>query len=368
MMTPPCRLRFCRGKDKEGCFPNEIGDDPIYEFRREGERLKPLPGLLGYADKKYAYSFQEFGEPRELPRSGGWILVRPIPGTAYKDAMGCYPLFVCHDWTKLHEDLEKAGSDLVSLALVIDPFAAVDLGYLNQKFDTVKPFKTHYIADLNQPLETFIDREVQRRARQSLTKMDVELCFEPKRYLEDWIRLYDYLIRRHHIKGINAFSPQSFEMQLNTPGMVMFLGKRGREILGASLVLKHDPVVYGHLSAYSHEGYQERASYAIKWKALIYAREEGFRYFHLGGGSGIKEDPSDGLASFKRKWSNERGLAYFCGRVFDRGKYESLSRHSGMENIEYFPAYRSGEFGFESPDKIEKEENFRGFVKSRGGL
>ena len=272
-----------------------------------------MPGLLGYADKKYAYSFQEFGEPRELPRSGGWILVRPIPGTAYKDAMGCYPLFVCQDWTKLHEDLKKAGSDLVSLALVIDPFAAVDLGYLNQIFDTVKPFKTHYIADLNQPLETFIDREVQRRARQSLTKMDVELCFEPKRYLEDWIRLYDYLIRRHHIKGINAFSPKCFEIQLNIPGMVMFLGKQGTEILGASLVLKHDHVAYSHLSAYTSEGYKTKASYGIKWKALVHAREEGFKYFHLGGASGINEDPSDGLAASKKAGPMIGGWCIFAG-------------------------------------------------------
>lgn len=97
--------------------------------------------LLGYAHPEYALSLREFGDPRELPRSGGWILVRPIPGTPYKDAMGCYPFFLCRDWKKLHEDIQDVGSDLVSLSLVVDPFSGVEPAYLEQYFDLVEPFK-----------------------------------------------------------------------------------------------------------------------------------------------------------------------------------------------------------------------------------
>jgi hypothetical protein len=59
----------------------------------------------GYMHPNYAHSLREFGEPRELPGSGGWILERIIPGTPYRDAMGCYPLFACNDWSKLANDL-----------------------------------------------------------------------------------------------------------------------------------------------------------------------------------------------------------------------------------------------------------------------
>jgi hypothetical protein len=159
-------------------------------------------------------------------------------------------------------------------------------------------------------------------------------------------------------------------MQLNMPGMIMFLGKRGTEVLGAFLVLKHGQIASGHLSAYSCEGYQIRASYGIQWKALVYAREQGIKYFHLGGASGIKENPADGLASFKRNWSNDRRLAYFCGRVFDREKYKSLCLQYVTENIEYFPGYRAGEFGFESPDRIDgliKSRQNDDFIKRPGG-
>ena len=50
-----------------------------------------MKDLIGYAHPDYPLSLKESGEPYELPRCGGWILIRPIPGTIYEDAMGCYP-------------------------------------------------------------------------------------------------------------------------------------------------------------------------------------------------------------------------------------------------------------------------------------
>jgi len=299
--------------------------------------------LRGYAHPRYAQSLEEHGEPRELPHSGGWVLVRRIPDTPYKDAMGCYPLFSCRDWTKLRDDLDHVGSDLVSLALVADPFCVSGPDMLEQLFDYVRPFKTHYVTDLGHPLESFIDRSYRYNARSSLKVMDVEVSCQPAQYLDEWIRLYNNLIRRHHIRGISAFSPKCFELQLNIPGMVMVLGRREGEIVGATLVLIHEQVAYSHLTAFCEEGYKIRASYGIYWKTLLYLQEQGIRYFEHGGTAGIKEDPKDGLTNFKKGWSNERRMAYFCGRVFDRGKYESICRMKQIAGLEYFPAYRAAE-------------------------
>jgi hypothetical protein len=83
--------------------------------------------ITGYLHPGYAASLAEFGTPRLLPRSEGWILERQIPGSPYSDGMGCYPLFACQDWSQLHADLESIGSELVSLALVTDPFGKYDV-------------------------------------------------------------------------------------------------------------------------------------------------------------------------------------------------------------------------------------------------
>lgn len=300
--------------------------------------------FVGYMHPRYAYSLHEFGEPRRLPSCGGWILVRPIPGTPYKDAMGCYPLFLCRDWTRLHEDLEHIGPDVVSLALVTDTFSGVTPVYLEQYFDVIKPFKVHYLVDLSHPLESFVYRNHRRNSRHSLGIMDVEVCYEPAQYLDDWIRLYDNLIIRHDIKGISAFSPKCFQIQLNIPGMVMFLGRRKREIIGATLVFIHDQVAYNHLAAYSSEGYKIKASYGILWMILKYLKERQVRFFDLGASAGIVENAQDGLTCFKAGWSNESRTVYFCGRVLENRKYTAICQHKNIGITGYFPAYREGEF------------------------
>ena len=78
--------------------------------------------MKGYLSPQYAESLREFGLPRLLPRSGGWILQRSIPGFAECDAMGCYPLSSCCDWSHLPEDLAELENEVVCLGVVPDPF------------------------------------------------------------------------------------------------------------------------------------------------------------------------------------------------------------------------------------------------------
>lgn len=302
-----------------------------------------MPETIGYAHPLYCHSFKEFGELRQLPHCGGWVLVRPIPGTPYKDAMGSYPLFDCRNWKKLHEDMKHIGSDLVSLVLVTDPFSGVAPSYLEQNFDVVKPFKTHYVADLKYPLESFITSTCRYQVRKSLKIMDVEVCHQPAIYLDEWMRLYDNLISRHNITGINVFSYKCFEIQMNVPGMVMVLGRCEGEIVGASLVLIRDEVAYNHLSAFSNRGYKIHAAYGIMWKTLLYVGEHGVRFYDVGGTAGMNDDPQSGLAYFKRIWSNNQRTVYLCGRVHDREKYKSICQQYQIANVDYFPAYRAGD-------------------------
>src|SRR3974377_1124782 len=166
--------------------------------------------LTGYTHPHYALSLREFGFPRELTRCHGWILEKTTPGTPYRDAMGCYPLFACGDWSKVHEDLKEIGSELVSLVLVTDPFGAVDPAYLARHFQIANPFKRHLIADLGKHPEHFVDQHHRYYARRSLRDLQVEFCQEPLRYADEWMTLYNNLIKRHAISGIRAFSKESF--------------------------------------------------------------------------------------------------------------------------------------------------------------
>lgn len=318
-----------------------------------------MTDCTGYASGQYAFSLKEFGEPRELPRCGGWILVRPIPGTEYKDAMGCYPLFACRDWTRLHEDLREVGSDLVSLVLVADSFADVDEACLRRCFDLVRPFKTHYITDLSIPLEGFVNKVHQYYARRALRRMNIEVCPDPIRYLDEWVALYDYLIKRHSIKGIAAFSRESFRDQLCLPGMVIVIGRKDGMVVGAELTLVAGDKSYGHLAAFSPEGYRMKAAYGIFWAVLGYLRTLGVGLYDGGGAAGVKESANDGLSAFKRGWSNSQRMVYLCGRVFNRRIYEALCKKYGVTDGDYFPAYRGpglSEYGGKDPQVDEQND------------
>jgi hypothetical protein len=298
--------------------------------------------ITGYMHPGYAASLAEFGTPLELPKCGGWILERKIPGTSYSDAMGCYPLFACKNWSMLGADLQELESKLISLSMVTDPFARYTPERLATIFNFCTMFKDHYITDLTQSPKSFVRETCRKYAISALKEVSVEHCTNPEFFLMDWIRLYSYLIKRHHITGIRSFSEESFRRLFNVPGVEMFIARLHDEIIGAEIWFVQEKIGYSHLMAISPLGYERKASYALVWVAIQHFSE----YLHWldhGSGAGINRN-EDGLALFKRGWATGTRPVYFCGRIFNKKRYEELAKVKGSMNSDYFPAYRSGEF------------------------
>ena len=300
----------------------------------------------GYAHAAYAGSLAEWGTPRLLPRCGGWILERAIPGASPRDAMGCYPLFACRDWSQLHADLAELEGELVSLALVTDPFGALDLAELRRAFgDQCVAFKEHYVADLSRPLDEVASKHHRRDSRRALQSVSVEAHADAAPFVGEWNLLYDKLIERHGIRGLNAFSRESFARQLAVPGMTLFRAVHDAETVGMALWYMQGEVAYYHLSASNERGYQLMATYALMWRTFEYFAGAGLRWLDIGAGAGLSADGSGGLNSFKRGWATGTRTAYFCGRILDRDAYARLVREKNVPPTDYFPAYRQGEFG-----------------------
>lgn len=102
-------------------------------------------------------------------------------------------------------------------------------------------------------------------------------------------------------------------------------------------------MAYSHLTAFSELGYMLRASYALYWFAIERFSDK-VRWIDLGGGAGVRSKDTDGLSTFKRGWSTGTRPAYFCGRIFDRKRYQEIVEAKGVSATDYFPAYRRGEF------------------------
>jgi hypothetical protein len=283
---------------------------------------------VNYSDAGYAESLAEFGTPRALPRSGGWLLERPVPDGSASDLVGPYPLFSCANWEGLAADLDELEGAAVSVVVVVDPLAGVDQPELRRAFpDHVVPFRVHHVVDLDRPVDP--PAHHRRHIRRASEAVEVEVCAEPVRYLDDWIGLYAGLVDRHGLTGIRAFSPTAFRRQLELPGMVAVRAERGGETVGMALWLEDAPHAYYHLAAYSPAGYEVSASYALFPAAFERLRELGVRYVELGGAE------RGGLTRFKRGWATGERVAHLCGRVLDRAAYARLAGPS-----DWFPAYR----------------------------
>jgi hypothetical protein len=300
--------------------------------------------LTGYINPLYADSLSYFGTPRFLPASGGWILERQIPGTPYRDGMGCYPLFTCQDWSKIPQDLKELEGDLVSLALVTDPFGDFCSNSLHEYFmDRAIPFKEHFVVDLNQPLSSHVSENHRRNAKKAFEKITVEVCKNPLDVLDDWVELYSALIKRHKIMGIARFSKIAFIKQFHVPGIIVMKALFSGTPVGMVIWYTYNDRGYYHLSAYNDLGYELKASFAVFWHSMEYFSEK-LNWLDLGAGPGLTIDGKDGLSRFKRGWSTETKTVFFCGRILNPDKYEEIIKSKNIPDTNYFPSYRLGEF------------------------
>ena len=300
--------------------------------------------MTGYMHPDYVESMAEFGLPRALRRSGGWILEREIPGFPYRDAMGCYPLFCCQDWRGLEADLDEIGNELVSLSVVADPFGLYNIAYLERCFhDVVVRFKEAFIVDLHRPYNEIVSRNRRKKVKKTLREISVELCEEPQHMVDEWVSLYANLIERHCISGIRAFSKTAFTVQMSIPGTVLLRAIHLGVTVGSTLWYVQGDIAYGHLAAFSNVGYELQASYALDGFAIEYFKDK-IRWLYFGPGPGISGDATDGLSLYKRRWSTDTRPVYFCGRIFNPENYEKIIKQKKIVNSSHFPAYRQGEF------------------------
>jgi hypothetical protein len=296
---------------------------------------------VSYASAEYTRSLADFGAPRRLDHSGGWVLERPLPGpVARKDACGPYPLFSCAHWSGLDRDLDTLRQDgLVSLVLVADPLSAPPAAALPTLFPNLcRPWKDHYLVDLA-PGTEFGTAHHRRNARRFGRHASVEEVADPRQLLDEWCALYDKLCERHAVTGMARFSRRAFARQLALPGALVLRAVTSAGCTaGLQIWLTEDDRAWHHLSAYGREGYRwGGASYALVRAALGLLRDRGVAVADLGSGAGLTADPTDGLSRFKQGWATHTAPAWLCGVILDERAHD---RAAGDHATDFFPAYR----------------------------
>lgn len=302
-----------------------------------------MTAWTGYANPDYAGIYSALGAPVALPISGGTLLRRKIPGTDMHDLMGCYPVFCCADWSALRGDIAALGQGDVSVVLVADPFLDGGKDRLSQIFDIVRPFKTHYIADLSQPLDHFVPAKRLREAHRALRKLEVEVAPTPSALVDDWMDLQARSRHAAHASGVNRLSRDEAARLFDLPEIVILRAlDRGRTV-GMHVEIQQGDVVFGHFATYDPDAYRLGVSPALHLCELEHFTGRARWYDH--GGVPGTEDANNGLSRFKQDFSNTTRTAFLCGSVLDRDAYDRLSAQGITAKDFYFPAYRAAERG-----------------------
>jgi hypothetical protein len=290
----------------------------------------------GYLSGAYIESFAALGRSIRLAHSKGWVIARKVPGSGALDAMGPYPIFCCQHWDRLEEDLATLPPELASLTIVPDPFGEYTVEQLRGLFDVVHPHRARFIARLDEAPGRFVSGHHQKYAAKGLAMVEIERCQDPALHLVEWLALYGSTAERHAIHDFRAFSEAAFRAQLATPGLVMFRARLDGKTVAMHLWMTMGDVAYGHLAGHHPDAYRTHAPYALYWSALEWLRTR-VRFVDLGSGTG---GSSDGLAFFKRGWSNESRQGWICGRVVNDVLYRELTAGRTAVDSTYFPPYR----------------------------
>jgi hypothetical protein len=277
-----------------------------------------------------------------LERSEGWCVLQPVIGTAFLDATGPYPFFVCRRWESLLDDVAALRAHAISLTLVTDPFAEVTQAMLSRTFtDLCREYKQHYVAALDRGASQSVGEHHRRNIKLGLQKTSVETAEQASAWLPEWIALYENLIHRHRITGPALFSPESFALQFAAPGILVARAVCEGSVVGMTVWAVTGDRAYYHLGAYSERGYEVRASYAMFSHVFEVLRSKGVRSVGLGAGAGARES-SSGLERFKRGWATDTRTVFLCGQILQRAAYEQVCRSRGIAAAEvFFPAYRA---------------------------
>ena len=295
-----------------------------------------------YASVAYAAALA--GSERRAVDCSAWqcaLIERPLPeelGPGH-DYVGPYPLSVIAagcDYGEGIRALRSRGG--ISLVLVSDPFGAPADDAVAAAGGTIRPFKTHYLRWFDRPAPAY-DRETRRKIRKCLRLCDVrEVRFSD--VLSEWMGLYRTLCRAHGVGEDDTLPVHYFQAMAERHMVRAFAAYHDDQMVSMITFVHYQGCYYGHLAGTSSKGRDFLAHFGIYETAIqTFAEENSAGLLNLGGVAGALDDPTDGLARFKRSFSNDQTRSYLVKHVLDERRYAALC--SSRAPTDFFPAYRA---------------------------
>lgn len=193
------------------------------------------------------------------------------------------------------------------------------------------------------------NRNMVRKARSA--SIQVYWGHEPLLY-DKFKNLYYQTMDKDMANKYYYFSDQFFNSILVDCkySSLVFYALLDDKIIAMTIVLFKGKTMHYHLSASDTKYKHHAPTNLLLYEAACFGCENGYEYFHLGGGLGSKEDS---LYKFKSSFSKDGGSPYYVGeKIFHQENYDRLvdirSKEIDDKKVDidkpketYFPLYRS---------------------------
>ncbi|HYI62221.1 MAG TPA: GNAT family N-acetyltransferase [Acidimicrobiales bacterium] len=268
-----------------------------------------------FCSEAYGRAMEEPGaRALHVPGWDTYVLVRDAAG-GRRQAAGVRPLAPLAPGCDLQAGLDALRQEgVTSVSLITDPMWCPELPALQQAFPICRPFKENYFIDREKGAAHLRKRHrnIVNKARRTVEIRDVELADT----LSRWLELYQLNVDNRQIA--QPFSATYFERLAQVAGLRTIAVLADGEIVSMTMWIRHQDVLYYHDGASSETGFEVSASYT----AFAHAIDDtpDCRYVFFGGSAHFRDDPLDGLAVFKRGFSNSSAHSYLCSATLNRSE------------------------------------------------
>ena len=175
-------------------------------------------------------------------------------------------------------------------------------------------------------------------------KNDIKIIFdEDFKRIDTFYGLYSDTMRRLMATDYYFFKEKWFQNLINLlrENILLVHAEYQGKIISSAIFTFNDYIINYFLTGSLYEMRNLQANNLILFEVLLWAKQRGIKYFHLGGGY----QPNDNLFFFKKSFSPVR-KKYFIGSVIHDQKYYDyicrfINRKSEKElDKYYFPLYR----------------------------
>lgn len=113
------------------------------------------------------------------------------------------------------------------------------------------------------------------------------------------------------------------------------------KVIAMNLSFVSNDLLHIHLSGTRSEYLHLSPAYILRYALIEWAKENGIKYIHHGGGRSGSEE--DSLYQFKKQFGMNTAFDFYIGKkIYNREKYDELCDLMGKsKDSEYFPAYRA---------------------------